>query len=233
MQYLLRARLTPKVRGKTTLYVRDLDDVQISYTDDLREVAGFGDREIDQLIQQLYEDENKVRCMGISIPGGEFLIYSDPMRKLIALGAKARSRLQDCLADHRIQNEVALILGIIGDERTVPLLIECYPGLDDRRVGESPGTLEEAAAMLLTTQKWARENHDRGSYLIHALRDLTGQWISTFRGCSMPAPGSGLEWKKWWTGDRKLSRALQPNPNSPIRVKNIEAARRFFVGEKD
>jgi hypothetical protein len=235
-EYLLRAKIPGKSRGKKTLDVQELTDVEIEYTDLLREVAGFGDKEIDQLIQQLYEIDNKVRMLGCGIPGGEWLDYSAPMRKLIAVGDKARLRLQDCLADDRIQNEVALVLGIIGDERTVPLLIQCYPGsanrhTDQRRADRKTPVPQagKATGSDALEDVWKRNNHFRGMCLIHALGRLTGENISIYRGLSSPTPESGEQWKTWWVKAAKGFRVRQPNPHSPISPENIEAARRSFL----
>jgi HEAT repeat protein len=52
------------------------------------------------------------------------------MDRLIALGDEARPYLHRRLADEAVQNEVALALGDVGDEATVPLLIDAYPTAD-------------------------------------------------------------------------------------------------------
>jgi hypothetical protein len=56
---------------------------------------------------------------------------------LIALGDAAREPLHRRLGDERIQNEVVFILGAIGDDSTIPLLIDAYP--DPALPKEPPG----------------------------------------------------------------------------------------------
>src|SRR5260370_39059781 len=86
--------------------------------------------EILELIEQLREPSNKARVVLYVVPGGEILAYSPPMYELIALGDAAREPLHQRIGDQQIQNEVVLILGAIGDDSTVPLLIDAYPDLD-------------------------------------------------------------------------------------------------------
>src|SRR5580698_669865 len=83
--------------------------------------------EAEALIDQLRKPINKVRMIGLVTPGGEIFEYSAPMNRLIAMGDGAREPLHRRLNDELVQNEVALILGEIGDERSVSLLIEAYP----------------------------------------------------------------------------------------------------------
>src|SRR5688572_15008994 len=82
---------------------------------------------IDALIEELREPANKFQVVGYMVPGGELLSYSPPMKKLIALGDAARETLHRRLGEEQIQNEVVLILGAIGDESTVDLLVNAYP----------------------------------------------------------------------------------------------------------
>jgi hypothetical protein len=86
--------------------------------------------EILELIEQLREPTNSARVVLYMVPGGEILEYSAPMNELIALGDAAREPLHQRIGDEQIQNEVVLILGAIGDDNTVPLLIDAYPELD-------------------------------------------------------------------------------------------------------
>src|SRR5262249_16000564 len=134
MGYILRAKLDPSKITKATIEVKDLDEVEIRYTDDWLAMDGLNEKDIEGLIQELYKPAAKVVWDGGTIiRGGELLKLTLPVKKLIRLGEKARPALQKRLRDPAIQNEVVLILGAIGDESTVPALIEAYPEIDRRR----------------------------------------------------------------------------------------------------
>ena len=81
----------------------------------------------ERLIDSLSRPRNRAYIENHVIPGGEVLSFSRPMMELISLGDEARPALHRRLADPHVQNEVALVLGAIGDETTVPLLIDAFP----------------------------------------------------------------------------------------------------------
>src|SRR5262249_2498785 len=136
LSYTLRGMLEPSKLKKAIVDVQELRDVTIRYTDDLLEARGLGENDVEGLIRQLYEPGNQAETRGAIIPGRELIGCSLPMKKLLRIGPKARPALQKHLGDLRIQNEVALILGAIGDETTVPALIDVYPESDRRRKKE-------------------------------------------------------------------------------------------------
>ena len=144
--------------------------------------------------QQLNDPANKVRFVGVIIPGGEILEFSPPMKKLMILGEKARGLLQARLGDQRIQNEVAVILGAIGDETTVPALIQVYPEGDIRKAKkDSPEYL-------------------KGVYLTFALTYLTGQPIGRSRWGADLKPENSKLWKDWWAKEGKTFKVPARKP---------------------
>ena len=105
------------------------------------------------------------------------IIFSPSMKQLILLGAPARPQLHRLIDDKLIQNEVVLLLGAIGDESTVPLLINHYPTSLDR------------------------DDHKQTKMVCFsfALSYLTGQQIDRTReGMTLDADNARL-WREWWT----------------------------------
>jgi predicted secreted protein len=142
--------------------------------------AEGGDPELDQLMARLSEPGNQVQYLGTVIPGGEMLEFSQPMKDLIRLRGRARPILHRRIEDHAIQNEVVLVLGAIGDETTVPLLIKAYPEDDVR--GLAPDDPRWKNVVCFT----------------FALTYLTGQPIGRSRWGSDCDPGNKALWSKWW-----------------------------------
>src|SRR5262249_3089446 len=153
------------------------------YTDDWLAMDGLNEKDIEGLIQELYKPAAKVVWDGGTIiPGGELLNLTLPVKKLIRLGEKARPALQKRLRDPAIQNEVVLILGAIGDESTVPAVIEAYPEIDRRRgrpLADNPAL--KAKIMFFT----------------YALTYLTGQPIGRDREGADFNPDNKRFWKEW------------------------------------
>jgi HEAT repeat protein len=145
---------------------------------------------IASLIEQLGEPANKVEVVGHIVPGGEMLAYSPPMQRLIALGDAARAPLHRRLGDKRIQNEVVLILGAIGDDSTVPLLIDAYP---DAAVPAEPAAVTHPDPIRLSHICFA-----------HALTCLTHQSISRSRWGTDFSPANRKKWQDWWAKNRKV-----------------------------
>jgi HEAT repeat protein len=170
---------------------------------------------IDRLVEQLRAPANKVQYAGYRQPGGEMLHYSAPMRKLIALGDAARGPLYRRLSDEQIQNEVVLILGAIGDDSTVPLLIDAYPDID---VPEPTSVTSEPGAAQLKLICFS-----------YALTYLTHEPISRNRWGTDYTPGNRQKWQEWWARDHKVfwvcdgcGRAIYipGNPPSPRTLKS-------------
>src|SRR5262249_2767144 len=191
-------------------------------TDDLLEAKGLTDKDVKGLIEQLNDPANKVRLNGIVVPGGEMLTFSPPMKKLMILGEMARGPLQARLDDRRIQNEVALVLGPIADEKAVPALIQVYP----------EGDLRKAKA--------DRPEYLKGVCFSFALSYLTGQPIGRSREGADLRPENKKLWKEWWSKEGKAFkvRAEKPNatwvPSYPILTEEWAARCReeFARGER-
>jgi hypothetical protein len=82
---------------------------------------------VDDLIFQLQAPEGKVAFFGCINPGGPVFMFSAPMKKLAERGSAIQYRLLPHLKDPRIRNEIALILGEVGDKKAVPNLIDALP----------------------------------------------------------------------------------------------------------
>lgn len=184
---------------KKELTDNDFSSITIRYTDDWLDAKDLTEKDVKGLIEQLNDPANKVQYAGTLIPGGERLFFSPPMKKLMMLGKKkAHGSVQDRLGDRRIQNEVALILGAIGDETTVPALIQIQPekGIDIREA------------------KWDDPDYKRGVCLNFALAYLTGQQIGRSReGVDLKAENKGL-WKDWWAKHGKTFKVRVEKPNA-------------------
>ena len=119
------------------------------------------------------------------------ITFSWPMRMLILLGPAAREPLHRLLDDNEIQNEVVLVLGAIGDETTVPLLIDRYPRqLDPEKQRFKMVCFSFALA------------HRTGEVLD---RDRTGTTIC--------ADNAG-KWRTWWTKEGRTFRVPAEKPDS-------------------
>jgi hypothetical protein len=202
--YILRCTIRKNSLHKSALDIRDLNDVEITYTDDFLAAKGLSERDVEGLIQQLKEPHNKVQFHGSMIPGGELLEFSAPMKKLIILGAKARAPLQKCLSDKEIQNEAALVLGAIGDESTVPILIDLYPDHDARKDAESMK---------------GKPERDNPRVMMHvcmnfALAYLTGQSIGRSRTGADLKPENRKLWEEWWAKEKTNFKVPQTKPNA-------------------
>lgn len=194
--YVLTGVLKADKLAKKELNVNDFASITINYTDDWLDAKGLNENDVKGLIEQLNEPANKVRVGGIIIPGGELLEFSPPMKKLMMLGEKARGPLQARLGDQRIQTEVAMILGAIGDEATVPALIEVYPEGDLRKA------------------KRDGPEYLKGVCLTFALTYLTGQPIGRSREGADLKPENKKLWKDWWAKDGKTFKVPATKPNA-------------------
>jgi hypothetical protein len=213
---------TPKL-SSNKVDATELSEVQITYTDDHLEAAKLNEGDVEALVQQLYQQENKMEIHGISIPGGELLHFSAPMKKLIMLGERARARLQQYVADPRIQNEVSLVLGAIGNEKTVPLLIDAYPLPIVGVNGESE----------------TDNRHSNAVFLTFALTYLTNQPIGRSRGGADCKPENRNLWKAWWSEARLRFKVPKEKTNASwvpsypwLSQEGAENARKQFVSNR-
>jgi hypothetical protein len=213
---------TPKL-SSNKVDATELCEVQITYTDDLLEAAKLNEGDVEALVQQLYQQENKMEIHGISIPGGELLHFSAPMKKLIMLGERARARLQQYVADPRIQNEVSLVLGAIGNEKTVPLLIDVYPLPIVGVKGEAE----------------TDSRHSNAVFMTFALTYLTNQPIGRSRGGADCKPENRNLWKAWWSEARLRFKVPKEKTNASwvpsypwLSQEGAENARKQFVSNR-
>jgi HEAT repeat protein len=172
--------------------------------------------DVDTLIELLSEPENKVQVVGHIVPGGEILKYSPPMEKLIALGDAAREPSHQRLGDERIQNEIVLVLGAIGDDSTVPLLIDAYPDSVVQREPPDSARTDPVRLKLICFS--------------HALTYLTHEGISRSRWGTDFTPGNRKKWQEWWaknhrvfwvTGEPGRATYIPGNPPSPRTLKSV------------
>jgi hypothetical protein len=151
-------------------------------------------RQIVDLIEQMRDPMNKVQYLFVTIPGGEVLQFSPPMKQLIRMGARARPALHRRISDKEIQNEVVLILGAIGDETTVPLLIESYP--------DQPADLAPSDPRFYTIV-----------YYSFALPYLTCEPIGRSREGADLNPENKKLWQAWWKENAATFKVSAEKPN--------------------
>lgn len=194
LEYILQANLDSSRLGEATLNEDDLRDVRIRYRDDWEEGSRLDSRAIESLIAELYLPCGRMRWDGlVFVPGGELLDFSTAMKKLILLGATAREPLERLLDDNRVQNEVVLILGAIGDESTVPLLIDRHPKDPD-------------------PSDW--EQQKKTVCFSFALSYLTGHELDRSRyGTDLKGKNAEL-WRNWWSGAKSAFRVPTQKPNA-------------------
>jgi hypothetical protein len=199
--YVLHARLKAPPGDQKEINVRELDAVNVRYTDDLLEARELNEQAIAQLIERLAKPANKVEWSFSVVPGGEILKFSTPMKQLILLGEKARPLLQQRLGDPQIQNEVALVLGAIGDETTVPALIDVYPTVDVREMMKQGGSTSDPHCLKVVC-------------LTFALTYLTGQPIGRSRWGTDCEPENRKRWQEWWDKAKRTFKVPKEKPNA-------------------
>jgi HEAT repeat protein len=191
--YTLRGKIDLSRIRKTTVPVQQLQNVEIEYTDDFQKLARMDANDIDGLIKQLYSPESRTRVTLAVIPGGETLSFPLPVKRLIQLGAKARPAVQAKLGDPRVQNEVALILGAIGDESSVAALIDAYPRTARAKKSMVPKPPDDPMKLKIIC-------------FTYALTYLTGQPIGRSRWGTDCNPDNPQLWEEWWSRARKTFR---------------------------
>lgn len=199
--YVLKGRLKGKQLDQKEIDVRELEDIEIKYTDDLLEAKGLNEKGIEKLIERLSEPANKAEWSFSIVPGGEILKFSTPMKQLILLGEKARPALQKRLADQHIQNEVALVLGAIGDEMTVPALIDVYPTVDVREKMEKGNHKTDPECLKVVCMTFA-------------LTYLTGEPIGRSRWGTDYDPENRKRWQEWWGKSKDTFKVPTVKPNA-------------------
>ncbi|HEX4589629.1 MAG TPA: hypothetical protein VH120_06850, partial [Gemmataceae bacterium] len=165
-----------------------------------------GPPEVEGLIALMRLPANKPKVMDYIVPGGEMIEYSWPMRRLIELGDVAREPLHRRLRDGSIRNGAALVLGAVGDETTVPLLIEAFPESD---ASDTPFDGSDPDPDRLSVICFA-----------HALNRLTGQGIGQTRWGTEFGPDIRQRWLDWWARSSKTFcvRDDHPGPNRTLKT---------------
>jgi hypothetical protein len=155
-----------------------------------------GSKAVKDLISQLYEPKNKVRYRFSIVPGGEILEFSAPVRTLIALGKNNRKLFHKLIEDPKIQNEIVLILGAVGDETTIPLLITAHP---------------ETKADF-----WPKDGPLRLKLICFsfALTYLTGEPIGRSRIGYDFDTGNKRKWEEWWNKNKGTFVVPTKKPNA-------------------
>jgi Type II secretion system (T2SS), protein E, N-terminal domain len=191
--YVLSATIDRCQRGKATVTESDLRDIRIRYRDDRLDASRLDANAVDGVIAELYQPANRIDWHGQGlIPGGELIEFTPPMKKLIILGPAAREPLHRLLDDGRVQDEVVLVLGAIGDETTVPLLINRYP----QRLSQHDQCQKKMVCFSF------------------ALSYLTGQEIDRDRsGTTQSEDNAGL-WRAWWAKAGPTFRLPAERPNA-------------------
>jgi hypothetical protein len=191
--YTLTATADRSRMGRDTLGGNDLRGIRIHYRDDRMEASRPDAAAVEGLIAEIYQINNRACWEGQAVvPGGECIGFSEPMRKLMMIGPAAREALHRRLDDRRIQGEVVMVLGAVGDETTVPLLIGRYP---ERLSTEDP--LQRQMV-----------------YFSFALSYLTGQAIDRTReGTTLSADNAG-RWRAWWAEAGPTFRVPAVKPNA-------------------
>jgi hypothetical protein len=157
------------------------------------EAARLNAAAVDGLIAELYLPGNCADWEGQAVvPGGELIGFSGPMRKLMMIGPTGREALHRRLDDRRIGGEVVLVLGAVGDETTVPLLIERYPERLD-----TEDSLQK-----------------RMVYFSFALSYLTGQALDRTREGTTLSEDNAGRWRAWWAEAGPTFRVPAVKPNA-------------------
>lgn len=161
----------------------------------------------DDLISQLHEPANKTSIIFRSVPGGETLEYTPPMRQLIALGDAARQPLVHRLKEQGIQNEVALVLAEIGNETTVPVLIEAFQDIQFPDVDYNYQNPDPAFLNVVCFTK--------------ALCNLTGESIGHSRWGTDFNKENKQKWRDWWANSQKTFWVRKETTQSNRTLKSV------------
>lgn len=154
-------------------------------------------------IENLYVPANRAEWGPVVIPGGECVRFSQPMLRLMEMGEKARGELQKRINDRQIQNEVVVILGAIGDDTTIPLLIDAYP---DYKITN----IEHRA---LQDPDFSDPHVQKIMCFTYALTFLTGEPIGRTRLGADLKPENKRLWSDWWKRQGGKFKVPREKPN--------------------
>lgn len=192
LSYDLTAGVAASFFGRTRLEENDLKGLRLRYTDDRLNAEVHQEVSVEQLFERLRIPENRVPAdFFISVPGGEHLSFSAPLKALM-FRPEARESLLALLDDPDIRNEVVLLLGAVGNEATVPQLIARYPR----------GPIDAADHNAVLTRVC----------FSYALCWLTGQSIDRSRAGTDEDEKNAEKWETWWAAGRETFRVPKVKP---------------------
>jgi len=195
--YEVTADVPPEAYGRTRLSVDELRNLSIRYTDDRLEAQTQRHIPVEELIELLRRPENRVppeyafgsRC-------GECPRFSVVLNALMFRGAEVRQTLLQRLDDPEIRNEAVVLLGVVGDEATVPELIARYPR----------GPVPEPS-------DWHRDPGWLTRVCLScALCWLTVACLDRAGDGTLPDPYNAAWWEKWWAENRSTFRVSAVKP---------------------
>lgn|GEM_PF-1649183 len=166
-----------------------------------------GPPDAEALIAMLRVPANKAKVERSDMRGAPAVEYSWPMRQLIEVGDPARGPLHRRITDEAIQNEVVLVLGEIGDESTVALLIDAFP---EEVVSDTPFDYANPDPAQLKVICFTR-----------ALNRLTRQYIGYTREGIEFEPGTRKKWQDWWAKSRKTFWVRDDSPRPNLTLKTV------------
>jgi HEAT repeat protein len=167
---------------------------------------GRGPPDVEALVALLRMPAHKAKAVRPMMRGGPAVEYSWPMKRLIEIGDPACGPLHRRITDEGVQNEVVLVLGEIGDESTVPLLIDAFP---EAYVPDTP---------------FDYSNPDPGQLKVicftRALNQLTRHYIGHTEEGTGYEPGTRKKWQEWWAKSHKTFwvRDDSPRPNRTLKT---------------
>src|SRR5262249_25064585 len=139
------------------------------------------------------------------VPGGPVFEASPPMQKLVEKGNAVQASLLPCLKEAAIRDEVAYVLGRIGDKDAVPHLIECLP----------------------TDEKLTEDQEVSTMCLLQALAYLTGKSTGLGRFGLQYGPKVRKQWQEWHAANKDYFYSpAEPKPSSwgrPNVLVDVEA----------
>jgi hypothetical protein len=150
---------------------------------------------IGELRKQKWEGPNAV-----AIPLSWDFQLTEPMRRIMEIGAPARDALLENVSDPLIKDQIFILLGGVGDERAVGPIIKNMVGKKDLASSSNSEQINLAANIALTNITVADVIWHHGGGVVRI----------------DPPEDSKERWTKWWTENE-----------SSFAVKNITRSRNY------
>lgn len=200
LQGTLRERLPSGMINEESLA-----DVTITYTDDARDGVAAERTPTEALIARL-PDEPFAVDLRSRRDKGPFVVITPSMKWLIRRGTEAREALHARLDDPRIQNQVAVVLGAIGDATSARLLLERFP---DDPVVYYPDVPTDTAAIRRTCFEMAL-THLTGHDPSWGVIDVEALGLDP----EAPVDRRSLRdrWRAWWDATPPERRVVEDRP---------------------